>query len=137
MRVVLDCNVLISAAISNSTCRQLLDEVARAHTLLYSQETLQEFLAVIRYTHLKPYHPRAKQILKLMLQIGVEVRPVEEPITLPDPDDATYLQTALAGQAEVLVTGNRKHFPFAEYRGIRILSPREFLDLLWGAEEAA
>lgn len=137
MRVVLDCNVLVSAAISDSTCRKLLDGVARTHTLLYSRETVQEFVTVMGYTHLKPYHPRAKQILKLMLQIGVEVRPAEEPIDLPDPDDAVYLHTALAGKADVLVTGNQKHFPFPRYRGIHILSPREFLDLLEGTEKKA
>ena len=64
-----------------------------------------------------------------MLRLGVEVKPVDDPVDLPDPDDAVYLQTALAGQADILITGNRKHFPFEEYRGIRIVSPREFLML--------
>jgi putative PIN family toxin of toxin-antitoxin system len=130
MKVVLDCNVLVSAAISRSTCRQLLDETARFHMLVYSRETLQEFLAVMQYTHLKPYYPRAKKIIKLVLRLGVEVRPAATPIQLPDTDDAVYLQTALAANADVLVTGNRKDFPFDEYEGIRILTPREFLSLL-------
>lgn len=137
MRVVLDCNVLVSAAISPTTCRQLLDQVAREHTVIYSQETLQEFMAVSRYTHLRPYFSRAKLILELILAVGVEVEPHTDSIELPDPDDVVYLQTALAGKADIIVTGNRKDFPFAEYRGVRILSPREFLDLLGGVEEAA
>jgi putative PIN family toxin of toxin-antitoxin system len=112
MKVVLDCNVFVSAAISRSTCRQLLDEVARFHALFYSRETLQEFLTVMKYTHLRPYYPRAKKIIKMVLRLGVEVRPAGEPIELPDPDDAIYLQTALAAKADVLVTGNRKHFPY-------------------------
>lgn len=130
MKVVLDCNVFVSAAISRSTCRQLLDEVARFHVLFYSRETLQEFLKVMKYTHLRSYNPRAKRIIKMVLRLGVEVIPAGEPIELPDPDDAIYLQTALAAQADVLITGNRKHFPFDDYQGIRILTPREFLSLL-------
>jgi putative PIN family toxin of toxin-antitoxin system len=130
MKVVLDCNVLVSAAISRSTCRQLFDEVARFHTFFYSREMLQEFLAVMKYTHLRPYYPRAKQIIKMVLRLGVEVRPAAVSIELPDPDDAVYLQTALAAKAEVLVTGNRKHFPFDDYQGIKILTPRELLSLL-------
>lgn len=130
MKVVLDCNVLVSAAISRSTCRQLLDGVARFHTLVYSRETLQEFLVVMKYTHLKPFYPRAKQIIKTVLRLGVEVRPAAKAIELPDPDDAVYLQTALAANADVLVTGNRKDFPFDDYEGIKIMTPREFLSLL-------
>lgn len=129
MRVVVDCNVLVSAAMSPSTCRRCLSEIARSHTWLYSRATLQEFLEVAQYTHIKPYFPRVKKIIKVMLRLGVEVRPVDDPVDLPDPDDAVYLQTALAGQADILITGNRKHFPFEEYRGIRIVSPREFLML--------
>jgi putative PIN family toxin of toxin-antitoxin system len=129
MRVVVDCNVLVSAAMSPSTCREALSEITRFHTLLYCRETLQEFLEVARYPRIRPYFPRVKKIVRVMLRIGVEVTPSAQPIDLPDPDDAVYLQTALAGQADVLITGNRRHFPFADYRGIRILSPREFLML--------
>lgn len=130
MRVVLDCNVLVSAAISRGTCRQVLDEVAHSHTLCYSQATLQEFLRVSRYTYIKPYFPRVQKIVKTILRIGVEVIPADRSITLPDPDDVVYLQTALAAKADILITGNRKHFPFENYAGVRVLSPREFLSQL-------
>jgi uncharacterized protein len=116
MRVVVDCNVLVSAAMSPSTCREALSEITRFHTLLYSRETLQEFLEVANYARIQPYFPRIKKIVGAMLRLGVEVWPSGEPIDLPDTDDAVYLQTALAGQADILVTGNRKHFPFADYR---------------------
>ena len=71
-------------------------EIARFHTLLYCRETLQELLAVAKYARIQPYLPRVKKIAGTMLRLGVEVRPSEEPIDLPDPDDAVYLQTALA-----------------------------------------
>lgn len=129
MRVVIDCNVLVSAAMSPTTCRQALNEAARFHALLYSRETLRELLRVADYKRIRPFSRRVRKIARTLLRLGVEVRPAAEPVALPDPDDAVYLQTALAGQAEVLVTGNRRDFPFAEYQGVRILSPREFLEL--------
>jgi putative PIN family toxin of toxin-antitoxin system len=101
MRIVVDCNVLVSAAISRSTCRQVLDEVARFHTLCYSHETLHEFLRVSKYTYIKPYFPRVQKIVKTMLRVGIEVIPSEQSIDLSDPDDAVYLQTALAAKAEI------------------------------------
>ena len=47
-----------------------------------------------------------------------------------DPDDNMVLACAQEGSATHLVTGNRKHFPFTEYKGIQIVSPREFLSFL-------
>lgn len=47
-----------------------------------------------------------------------------------DPDDNMVLACAQEGMATHLVTGNKKHFPFSDYKGIKILSPREFLSLL-------
>ncbi|MGF1615051.1 MAG: putative toxin-antitoxin system toxin component, PIN family [Gammaproteobacteria bacterium] len=130
MRIVIDCNVLVSAALSRSTCRQVLNEVARAHTLCYSHETLHEFLRVSKYTYIKPYFPRVQKIVKTMLRVGIEVIPSPQSIDLPDPDDAVYVQTALTAQADILITGNLKHFPFESYEGVRILSPRAFLSLV-------
>ena len=47
-----------------------------------------------------------------------------------DPDDNIVLACAEEGMATHLVTGNAKHFPFQEYKGIKIVTPREFLTLL-------
>jgi predicted nucleic acid-binding protein len=40
------------------------------------------------------------------------------------------LACAQEGLTTHLVTGNTKHFPFKKYKGIKILTPKEFLDLL-------
>ena len=48
-----------------------------------------------------------------------------------DPKDNPIVATAVAAGADYLVTGDRKHLlPMGEYRGIRIVTPRQFLDLL-------
>jgi predicted nucleic acid-binding protein len=47
---------------------------------------------------------------------------------LSDPGDEGYLATAVAGGAEALVTGNRRHFVLDRYDAVEILSPRAFLD---------
>ncbi len=46
---------------------------------------------------------------------------------LPDPDDAPFLETAHASDA-VLVTGNSKHYPPEERRGVTVMTPSEFLE---------
>ena len=98
MKVVVDCNVLISAGINNKgTCRQFISEVARNH-------------------------------MELILREATFIRPISCLFRLPDPDDEIYLATALTVKADVLVTGNKKHFPLPRYGDVLILRPREFLD---------
>jgi putative PIN family toxin of toxin-antitoxin system len=48
------------------------------------------------------------------------------PFRLPDPDDEPFLEIAIAGRADVLVTGNKKHFPRKKHR-IKVMSPAEFV----------
>lgn len=47
-----------------------------------------------------------------------------------DPDDDKYIAAALGGRATFVVTGDRKLLALKEHEGIRIVTPREFLDLL-------
>lgn len=47
-----------------------------------------------------------------------------------DPDDNMVLACAKEGIATHLVTGNTKDFPSNEYKGIKIVTPRKFLEEL-------
>ena len=48
---------------------------------------------------------------------------------LPDPDDEVFLAVALASQAYCLVVGNLRHYPASRRQGVRVVSPRDFLEL--------
>jgi predicted nucleic acid-binding protein len=52
------------------------------------------------------------------------------PRPLPDPDDAPFLEVALAASADCLVTGNRKHFPARCRCGVEVLSPAQLVRFL-------
>jgi putative PIN family toxin of toxin-antitoxin system len=116
MRIVIDCNVLISAGISNEgTCAKVLDEVIRHHEWYFSRPTLREFLSAAQYPRLKRYKRKLKSIEKAYQEVAIEVKPDPNPIDLPDPDDAVYLQKAVAVHADVVITGIKKHFPPNDY----------------------
>ncbi len=51
------------------------------------------------------------------------------PVKVRDPDDAVVLAEALAGQADVLVSGDRDLLDLGEVQGSRILDPRQFWQL--------
>jgi len=57
---------------------------------------------------------------------GVPVTPPPVSIQWPDPTDAPFWEAALAAGAEVLITGNRRHYP-KKKEGPRISSPAEFI----------
>jgi predicted nucleic acid-binding protein len=53
----------------------------------------------------------------------------QRPITI-DPEDNLVLATGRLAQAEYLVTGGRGLLDLVEYEGMKIISPREFVELL-------
>jgi predicted nucleic acid-binding protein len=56
-----------------------------------------------------------------LLLLGVIARG----LTLPDPDDLPFLEVALAGEADALVTGNLRHFPANRRHGVRVIAPAD------------
>lgn len=48
-----------------------------------------------------------------------------------DPDDEMFLECALAGEVDYIVTGDKKHLlPVREYEGIKIVDAAEFLSMV-------
>ncbi len=129
MKVVLDCNVLISAGLNEGTCRTVLSDVVQAHRLILSPAILQEYIAVTRRPRFAVAANALIDLIKAASRKAVLVDPDPVRVRLPDPSDRIYLDAAIAAGADVLITGNKKHFPAAAYCGVQILSPREFLEL--------
>lgn len=136
-RAVLDTNVFISGGtISTSPPSQIIDHwrnqdfvmVVSPQLIAEYEEVLQR-PAIMRLTGLS-----AKENRKYIEEITRRAYLTSEILTLAvlqnDPDDNMVLACAEEGLATHIVTGNKKHFPFTEYKGIQILTPREFLTLL-------
>ena len=50
--------------------------------------------------------------------------------SLPDPDDEAFAQLALEAKVGYLVTFNRRHFPADRLPALKVVSPKEFLNVL-------
>jgi uncharacterized protein len=129
MRVVLDCNVLISAGLNTGTCRDVFAAVIHSHQCILSKDILGEYVTVARRKHFAKAAIILFDLIRTVSKNAVFVTPPASSIRLPDPKDQIYLDAALAAKADVLVTGNKKHFPEAAYQGVQVVSPREFLAL--------
>lgn len=70
------------------------------------------------------------EITGLLEELAVEVVTVPDQVEAVsgDPDDDRIVAAAVAGGAEILVSGDRKHLlPLGQYRAMRIIRPQEFL----------
>lgn len=132
MRLVLDTNVLLSAAFFPGVCEKLLAHcfLTPSIQLVLSEHILGEFVE----HGLGKLNGTADQIdaavaeLRRRCQI---VPPASVPAdTISDADDLPVLGAAIAGQADCLITGDRELLNLGSFRSIAILSPRAFYDRL-------
>ena len=127
MKVVLDCNVLVSAARIDGTCREVIDRVVRRHGIVLSEPILSEYEDVAGRRSQTPYRDTMKFVIGEIERLAVLVEPANIVFGLRDPDDEVYLATATAGDA-LLITGNTRDFTEARYGSVEVWSPRVFLD---------
>ena len=133
MRVVLDTNVLVSAAMTlRGTCAQIVDLLADgAFDICVDDRILDEYEDVLHRPRLRIVPAEATLVLDLIRAVAHRVTAYPLPVTLPHPDDVPFLEVAASAGA-LLVTGNIRHFAGADALGVTVVSPRELLDLLRG-----
>ena len=137
LRAVLDTNVFISGIKSQTTAPgQILNAwMHKRLILVISPQLLSEIHEVLMRPAildlLKKTPTEVNDFMKLLMyKTYVTEGKVELEELFIDPDDNIVLACAVEGQATYLVTGNKKHFPFETYRGVKIIKPREFIKLL-------
>lgn len=128
MRIVLDTNVLIAALVSRGFCHELLEHCILTHTLVTSDFILDEVREklVAKFKYSKDVGDEAKALLLSRMQIVVPAQ-LQSPVSR-DPDDDNVLATALAGHCDCIITGDGDLLVLKEFKYIRIVSPRQFLN---------
>ena len=132
MRVVIDNNVLISAALlKHSVPFKAFEKAVRTHLLIRSHKVLEELLKTIFKPKLDRYFKDdlAKNGFVIsFISASTDIN-VKHHITLcRDPKDNMYLELALSGKAACIVTGDNDLLVLDPFRNIRIITPKEFLD---------
>lgn len=135
MRVVIDTNVFISAAINpHGAPTQVLDAWRdHQYELVISPSILEEVLEVIKRPSIRSRHGwsdeeieiffRGLQLFAVVTPGDLEIAEVED-----DPDDDKFLVCAVEGAADFIISGDPHLLDIESYQEIPIISPRQFLD---------
>lgn len=130
MRILLDTNVLVAAFATRGFCLDILQLVLTEHRLLVS-ETILEELGRILADKLGMPATRLDEVVAFVHEHSELVVPVE-PATWPevDPEDRWIVAAALAGKADVLVTGDTDLLNAPPSSAVRIVTPRGLWEML-------
>ena len=137
MRVVVDTNVLVSAVISPGGTPARVVSLWRdgQFVLLVNQAILAELSRALAQPRLlRKYALTRSRIERLLNALRESAVVVEgDPVVhadVRDPDDRKFIECALAGAADYLVSGDRDLLSLGEHAGIAIISPAAFLRVM-------
>lgn len=131
--IVLDTNALISGLLSkNGSPGQILNLLISSEKfrLVFDDNIWSEYESVVHRSKFKFDPSEVSKILKILEWKGVLIStPPPWPHTVPDPDDEIFL--SVANKANIsLITGNISDYPLRARNGVKILTPREFMETL-------
>lgn len=137
IRAVLDANVFVSALLSPKGVPASVLSAWRAEQfhLVVSEAVLEEIDRVLRYPGIARRHEWPEERLRsfvedlahLAIMTPGELRLA---VIAEDPPDNRYLECAIEGEAEYIVSGDQHLLDLGEYQGIRAVKPRAFLEVL-------
>ena len=130
LRLVIDTNVLVSAAIKPTGLQRtaFLIAISKPARLYVSYPILQEYTEVLVRPEFRIRKGLRLQLLQLIKNHSHTVLPTRQLEATTDPDDNIFLECADAARADYLVTGNPKHFP-RFWKKTKVVTPREFVSL--------
>jgi putative PIN family toxin of toxin-antitoxin system len=137
MRVVLDANVLVSAILSPDGAPARILEAWRAEQfdVVISDTIVEEIDRVLHYPKIIRRHRWSAEHMQRFLDDLAHLAIVTPggltlTVIANDPPDNRYLECAVEGEAAYIVSGDEDLLQLRIYQGIRIITPRQFLDLL-------
>ena len=136
MRAVVDTNILVRAVIKpTGTVGPVLLRLRHGdYTLLYAQSLLEELVDVLNRPRIREKYRLTDQdiqtVVSLILLRGEAVTPQERITACRDPRDDKFVEVAVAGEADVIVSGDQDLLVLHPFAGIPILPAVTFLQML-------
>lgn len=132
MRVVLDTNVIVAAFASRGLCAEVFEVCISGHTVILSEHILAETGDKLLRKIKLPKQTVLAIIEYLRTIAEVVVPEVLDSSICRDTDDVAVIGTAVGSSAEFIVTGDEDLLILKAYRTVKIVTPREFWNILRG-----
>ena len=122
--------MLVSAFTTRGICADILAVVLAEHQLVLGEKVLGELSRVLEQKMRMPKDSVVEAQAFLRQEAAVISHGADVVAVIRDPDDAEVLAEAVAGLADVLVTGDRDLLDVAGTLPLEVLSPRGFWEKL-------
>jgi putative PIN family toxin of toxin-antitoxin system len=128
MRIVVDTNIFVSAALKQTSLPNIaLHQAAQHCTLLKSTATEAQFREVIARPYLALLIRPETRDWVTQLMASAELVTITEHVTVcRDPTDDKFLGLAIDGHAVLILTGDKDLLVLNPFRGIPIVAPVTF-----------
>ena len=128
MKVVLDTNIFISGIFwKGSSNRVITNWKEGKFTLVTSLEAASEIIKILKDFKIKLSDELIKEWVDLIVRNSMIVEPKEKiAIVKDDPKDNIFIETAVAGNADYIVSQDNHLLKLKDFRGIKIITPDEF-----------
>ena len=134
MKVFLVTNVIVSATATRGLCADVFREVLLSHELIVSEQLLTEVSRVLS-AKFGASAEMIENVTRLLKQDTIFSQPSDpSEITIKDRDDLLILASALAGKAEVLITGDKELQALGSIHNLEMISPRQFWEKIVGQQ---
>jgi len=130
MRVVIDTNVMVSGVLNpHGPPGRIIDALlSETITVLHDDRILAEYREVLFRPAFGFARSDVETLLEFVESAGEHISAGPLSLVLPDPHDLPFLEVAISGRADALITGNGKHFkPRRGHHRMPILAPADFL----------
>jgi putative PIN family toxin of toxin-antitoxin system len=130
-RVVLDTNIIISSVLGGALVLVLEKWDKEKFTVVVTTDIVSEYFEVLNRPKFELSQETIDKITRYIYQFS-EFVVHEEQIHFikDDPKDDKFLEAAIAGKVDYIVSGDKHLLDLKEFRSIPILSGREFIDWL-------
>ncbi len=130
-RVVLDTNIFVSMALGGHVGKINDEWRAGKFILVVSDDIVSEYLDVLQRPKLRLKSRTIATIVNRVYRKAEFVAPEEEIfVVLADTTDNKFIEAAISGSTDYIVSGDKHLLDLKEYKSIPIITAREFLDIL-------